>query len=514
MTDHNSKIITSFQDRLEMDSALRGLGETNGDLELREAAARLAGEYGDRLLPALLALLDTNSPQMRGGLGYVAAVLDPDSTIAALSSAARNRGLSDQARMTAITILERFLGSAPDDSMYAGMSAPAQLAVNSLQEVLSEATSNPLVFLDYFGQLSLEPNDVLLAMVRASRDLEGAEAVPLLRMFAQDPFPPAAREAVEIVGTIAHPMAAQALQELAPTLPTDLRKLALRSLQKLRLRGVATASLGPPPTGSRCLASPTDSQGNQVLWFLVPNADGETTATLQVLIDGEEGVGDASGSFSTPNTILPPTQPTGSIHPVDADRLLPLRLEAPFDYGRHRILAALDLTWRRSRYTPIAYRLFSPLLWQWSLPEQAKPPVEWPVVEPADTLALLQHPAMQSWFLQSRQVYTAAGQLLGAAETPPQEEFESTIRRTLARAFEGNDLDLEIMRRSLLAMGDWFDLSGDHESAVLARSTAQTFDDDPSQHPFLLAIAERGLRLALITLARGLRTARDSFPFV
>ena len=46
MSDPSSKIITSFQDRLELDAALRRLGEPLNDTDLRRLAADIAEKYG------------------------------------------------------------------------------------------------------------------------------------------------------------------------------------------------------------------------------------------------------------------------------------------------------------------------------------------------------------------------------------------------------------------------------------------------------------------------------------
>ncbi len=171
------------------------------------------------MLPALLAALDTTNPQLRGGLGHLAKRLDKTAAVSALSAAAHNRALSDHARLTAITILERFLEVAPDDAMYMGMAAPEQLALRSLQEVLADAQADRMVLVEYFRQLDQEPPDVQMTMVRAARLLEGAQGVDLLSMFAQELNQPVAQEALQALGMIADPAAAAALQGILPSLP-------------------------------------------------------------------------------------------------------------------------------------------------------------------------------------------------------------------------------------------------------------------------------------------------------
>ncbi len=220
------------------------------DTDLRRLAADIAEKYGEKAVPALLGMLDTPNPQLRSGLGHLSTFLPEDKIVPALSAAARNRALPSQARMAAITILERFLNVEPDESMYAGLGAPEEMALHSLRELLVEARSDRMVTLEYFSQLSLEPPDVQITMVKAARRLEGAEGVEILRVFAQDPLTPVAQEALQTLGMIADPSAAAALRSLIPTVSAEIRPQAERSLQKLRLRGVAVS----PPLPRRPVA--------------------------------------------------------------------------------------------------------------------------------------------------------------------------------------------------------------------------------------------------------------------
>ncbi|MCB0200067.1 MAG: hypothetical protein KDI03_08345, partial [Anaerolineae bacterium] len=73
MSDSSSKIITTFQDRLALNTAMKSLAQTTTAAEVRQRAAEIAAEFGDRALPALLSHLNTTDPQMRGGLGMLAA---------------------------------------------------------------------------------------------------------------------------------------------------------------------------------------------------------------------------------------------------------------------------------------------------------------------------------------------------------------------------------------------------------------------------------------------------------
>jgi hypothetical protein len=502
MTDQSSKIITTFQNRLEMDAAVRSLGETTGDWELRQRALEIAERYGNKVLPALLTALDTTNPQLRGGLGHLAKRLDKDAAVSALSAAAHNRSLSDQARLTAITILERFLELVPDDAMYAGMAAPEQLALRSLQEVLADARSDRMVLIEYFRQLGQEPPDVQMTMARAARLLEGAEGVDLLSMFAQEPAQPVALEALQALGMIAEPAAAAALQGILPSLPPELRQQGERSLQKLRLRGVPVQTLPAPPAEARCLASAVSGDGYQVLWFFLPPAGDADGDVLEVLISQQQGVVAAAGRRGVEAEALPERQAPGTLLQGSSEQ--PLLLEAGFDYGRRRLLTVLPRTWAADQPTPLPYRLLGPQLWRWTRPEPADALPETPEATGKDTVKLMQHPAMGSWFLQSRSIYARAERVLTSAEAPRPEAFAQLIAETLREALDSGDLSPTAMQANLAAMVEWFTLAGDSEHAGLALAAARTVEEDPAGHPLLLLMSELGLRLAMINLARGL----------
>jgi hypothetical protein len=503
MSDSTSKIITSFQERLEIDAALRSLSDSAGDAELRRRAADIAAKFGEKVIPSMLSMLDTGNPQLRGGLGYLATFLPQDKIVAALSATARNRTLPSQTRIAAVTILERFLDVEPDEAMYAGMGAPEEMALNSLRELVTEAKSDRMVVVQYFSQLNEEPPDVQLTMVKAARRLDGTEGVEILRMFAQDPVAPIAQEALQALGMIPDPNAADALHSLIPTLPPETRPLAERSLQKLRLRGVAVGQPGSPPPSCRCLASPVDSQGNQVLWFVVPSDRGPGYDILNVLVNTSTGLTAAAGSYEVAAESLPDPHPAGTLLNL-AGQPQPLWLETPFDYGRQRILKALALHATSKNPTPFAYRLLNPLLWRWAAPAVVPAKPDFPTVSADQTPALLQHPAMGAWFAQSRQVYLIAERVLTGNEAPTPEHFVQTVQDLLAVELASEDLRPATLSASLKAMSEWFDLAGDADHAALAQGAAQTIEVEPRNHPLLLQMCEIGLRLAMVYLARGL----------
>ncbi|MEA3337773.1 MAG: hypothetical protein U9R25_17900 [Chloroflexota bacterium] len=502
MSDRHSKIITSFQNRLALENAIRSFADTSDDQELYEKAQGIAEQHGEQAIPAMLAALNTSNPQLRGGLGYLSTFFDQDRTITALSAVARDRSEPDQARMSAIMILQRYLGVEPDESMYANMASPEKLALQSLQQVLAEVPANPSILLDYLGQLSFEPLDVLMTMVQSTRRLSEGERVELLRLFAQDPHTPAASEALGILGSTINREASKALQELIPTLPPDRKPEARRALQKLRLQGIAVTPPAPPPAASRCLASPIDIMGRQLLWFCVPNEDEETCAVLQLQITGQAGIVDALGNLSVPNETLPPAMSKGTLHA--ADKSLPglTWLEAPFDYGRRRVLDGLSTNWLHRTTPSLAYRFHNVALWRWSPPQPRPTSAEPQPVAPEETLILLDQVAMAGWVLLSERVFEAAEAMLETGKEITPEQFERGVEQLTRTEFADQSAQQALVKTSLNKMSEWLALAGEQTTADLAAATAWSLDRSPEGHPFLLAVTARGLRSILIALAQ------------
>lgn len=504
MTNHGSKIITTFQRRLDITSALRSLGDTTNELDLRRLAHQLAEQYGDEAIGPLIALLDTASPQLRGGLGHVAALLDRSKIVPALRAAAYNRALSDQARIAAITILERFLGVEPEPDMYAGMSAPEEIALYSLREALAEAQSERLVLVEYLEQLAQEPPDVLLTMVRAAKRLEGADGVEMLRLFAQDPLPLAAEEAIQALGSRSEPEAVAALQQLLFTLPPALQPQAERSLQKLRLRGVPAPTRRPPPAEARCLAGAPDAQGHQILWFVLPNPQDRNVALLSLLISGSHGVTQAVANLHAAASVLPPQQPVGYVHSwPPEEQQKDLLLEAPFDYGRRRVADALVVNWQAQQPPPLVYRVLNPLLWSWEPPATADLPD--PIARPDPRLGhLLRHPAFGSrWFVLTPDLYALAQRFM-AAQEPLEPQAVDRELTALVQRLAADQALVNTLAARFLALREWLALAGATAAADEAWLAATTLPRAPLELPVLPHLALLGLRLAMINVARGL----------
>ncbi len=491
---------------MALETAVKSLADTTSAAQIRQRAAEIVAKFGDRAIPALVGHLNTTDPQMRGGLGMLAAMLDYEKTTAALRAAARNRALDDQARLTAITILDRYLNIVPDEDMYQGMGAPEEAALHSLREVLADQQTDALVLVEYFRQLELQPLDVQLTMARAARRLEAAEAVPMLRMFAQSPTHLIAQESLQALSALATSEAAGALQGLIPTLRPDLRSMADRSVQKLRLRGDPVPPLRPPAEGYRCLATPPDSRGGQYLVFILP-ADGDRPSlTLRLAINPVEGLVEATAGAADGPADLPEPLAVGALHASLVELGHPLWLEAPYDYGRRRVQTCLPVSLELKRPLSHAYRFLNWALWQWTPPTPHAVSLE---VKPAakskgGLKELLSYPALSGWYLNTPPVFKQADQLLVEAERVTAQRFERVVAQLLASELAAGSLDLPAIADALAALQEWLLLAGRRDLALQAQVAATGLTNAPESNPLLLHMVNLGLRIAMITQARGL----------
>ena len=430
-----AKVLTGLLQRRALEQAFAELGRITEPAAVQRQAQTIA-EYGSAALQHLLTLLDTPDPQLRGGLGQVARHLPRGQVVSALRSVVRDQARSDQARLAAVTLLERFLGESIDSSLIGDLGNPDAAARQSLVELVDAMDEEPLSVLEYLEQLGLQPPEVVDMVLDA---LPAVEASPhlatLLRMVAQGADPRLARRAVEELVKLRTPAAARALVSLVPNLPPTLAPAAERGLRKLSFSGVQTTAdhesarepWYAPELRWRALMSSLDPQGGQFIWFVgseaaptegLNGADGKPTpgraVFFTVLTRDPDGLLDASGSLEAKADQAPPHRRTGALHFIvgdDAQAGLSL-LEAPFALALAALRAALSLNWASGTAPPLGYRLFSPLIWlagevtagedeaedaEGREAEGALPEPDLALTE-AELIAALEHPAFYGWF--------------------------------------------------------------------------------------------------------------------
>jgi hypothetical protein len=493
------RIITKLRERRRIEADLRQMLTASSELEFRRQAQKIAA-LGSQVIPTIVGNLDRADAQMLTALGTVATMLDRDEVATALRQMVLQPQCSDQGRIGAMTILERFLGQPPDDDLLASLTDPERAAISSLEAVLDQVEHTPAILIEYVRGLDRQEPAVVLAVARALQDMGGVQVVEPLRMMAQDVREEIAAEALQALGTIRLPEAARALQTLIPVSAPGLRPLAERLLRKQRFAGVEVRPLSPPEPEWRALVGAMDGLGQQNVWFIQEDAGTGIVQFLNVLLNDRAGAVEAVGHAQVPALMLPPRQPAGHLHDValpDGSGAL-LMLETDFDVGRRLVLEAL--TYNRETNIPVAgpLRLLSPWLWGYSgadaLPPRTLP--QRPAKDPSLTGHLLGHPAFATWTVRSQVIFQAAEEAL----RHPRWNLEVWVRRLAGDLFSQPAV-AQVFHRRLVVMSEWLLLAGDEGSARLALAAAKALlEENTPDQAFVQALVRRDLQLALHSL--------------
>ncbi len=509
MSTKRGKIITTFRQRRWVEDQFQAMLEVRSQRELAAHAEQIA-RTGSQVIPAILSNLNTANPQLLGVLGTVATYLDREKISEALYDVAMEPDRSDRERMAAILILDRFLDEEVSEDLLNSLDNPHDVAVQSLIDMLAEASKNRLVLLEYARTLEVQPPEVVLATVEIMGQLDDQrQAIEPLRLLAQDPRPEVASSALHTLGTIRRPQSARALQTLLPTLPPDRRTIAERSLRKLRLAGVKYDRLPAPDSDWRTLISPVDGQGNQSIWFLQSNE--QHCRFFSVIVNDVIGIRNAFGDENLDSSHFPQRQEVGFVHAFilpEVPTSLTL-LESDFDYGRRRVLDVLSRHDDAQNPTPLEYRLLNDLLWQYDVSGVEASLRLPPPLQNSDTVlvdgaeALLMHPAFESWFVQSEKIYASAERLLlWRSLTGNEKEMLRLIEQLADSHFDAEGLARR--RVQLTWMAEWLSQAGEVQTAELALAVAAGLEKcPPHEHPLLVGMVKKGLEIAMNNLRLG-----------
>ncbi len=515
-----SKVLTGLMERRALEAEFARLTAMTDPAEQEQQAAAIAA-HGHTALTFLLSLLDTDDPLVRGRLGLIALHLPREQVVAALRSAAGGAGARpntdvDRVRISAIIILDRFLGEPVDELTAAGAGDPDRVAHQSLQELSRAMQQDPASILEYLTQLAQQPPDVphmLLAAIPESGN--GWQMIALLRMFAQEHDQALARGALEQLSRIRSQAAARALTSLAATLPPPLAVLAERGRRKVQMSvGVGRATPEPDPApwyapgcAWRVLVSPVEGAGTQLVWFVGQAADVTTAVSLAVVTDAAHGVHYATLRQSADILKLPPPADSGTLHRTQAaGGSAVLLVEASLQAGRQLIREALALHWAQGTLPPFEYRLFNPLIWlaeplpgtDLDTADTAAPAIE-PAPDRAAIAGLLDHPAFATWFWPLTEL--PAGQMDGP------EARASLITHIAATQF-GPEIKAGYAK-NLQKMARWLLLAGDVETAAVAQAATDDVQAQPAEESiFLRRLIGIGLDFALAQRTVFTRQAR------
>ncbi len=498
----SDKIINTFQQRRQLEQAFSDLATTTSDLALRDAAKSIVHTFpADGVLNALIKRLDSPSGQVRGGLGHIAGLLDPDEVLPALRNVAANRGLPPQARLTAVSIAHRYLGTELPQVLLADLTDTEEIAFQSLREALDEARYNRHVLLEYVMQMQEHPEAIAWMVIDMLERVVPEERVELLRLIAQDARSTVTKgalsrlEALAVAGTIG---ATRALHTLRFALRDDLAAQAERSERKARFGGHAYT---PPSTeGWRALLSSADPNGGQSVWLLRAPLDAGVDGILLGFAHNELlGMTHFFGTETLDKTLLPQPAPLGTLVTVTMDSgHTAAMLEAPFDYGRWLLQQALT---RRQTLHPEEdrvdeYKLYNDLIWQFVPPSfdthawprwqysspinRAMAPRLTAVERTTITERLFQHPVMEHWQLHN-------GTILASDErnTLPQQELVNALLKQMERGSDGPQLGVAL-QVGLHVQASWLYLAGEEPLAEQCAALADSLTNLPvTQNPVL-----------------------------
>lgn len=514
------KIITALWQRRMVETLIRRLIDARTDAEANEILDEILA-HGEHVIPAVLANLNTTDPHFRGALGLVAKHLPHDQIAPALWGALRDASLTDHARLTAALILEHFLEEVVPPEALANLSDPAQVALQSLREVIGESRRSRAILIEYIEAFEEQPAEIQhLVLNTLESILEGDDVVELLRMLAQSASPAIPPRAVDMLAQLRSPAAARALQMLLPTIHPSLQPAVQRALRKLQFIGVPIPPLPPAGTEWRALLSPIDGRGDQSIWFIQEAPEGKPQRFLGLHINHPNGITEAVGSDQVEDRPFPPPSPLGHLH------LIALRpegphlylLEAPYDYGRLLVYQALKLHEHNIRPVPAAYRLYNDALWAYEaegLGKSAPPLPELSSEERRHLLAragqLLESPAFSTWFVQSELILTYAQHLRRLASSGGVVAVPRTWLAELVDRYFSEPERCALYASRLRRMAEWLWLSGQRDLAQLALAAAIGLENiPPAEHPFLLSLMHRSLGLALGALSHGIDTTGEA----
>ncbi|MHB1416384.1 MAG: hypothetical protein ACYC1C_14130 [Chloroflexota bacterium] len=292
----------------------------------------------------------------------------------------------------------------------------------------------------------LPPPMLRLALSQLAHDGQD-RAVPLLETVARKSPVPAAIVAMEVMGTLRHPAAAEALQNLVDSdLPKELRKEARRSLFRLQTAGVAirrvAEAVRPAPTRQVVAAKITnvDSSGARLVALAIEAPLGAADL-VTMLVNDETGIIDGMGNRVSlpelPQRLANLMKGVEGLHVVDA----------PADYCREVLLSAHELSRATGHPVPDEFYHWRPIVGEPSthyekelIYEEINPAfVRWNPQLLEQSGHLLQLPEFAGWLVSEDRAMEAADQIARLRETHlvlPGQRPEAQEMRTIDRLVE------------------------------------------------------------------------------
>src|SRR5579884_2581324 len=392
--------------------------------------------------------------------------------------------------------------------------APDAAAVADLVARLRASLAEPQALADALAEV---PLPLATAGLAALGQEAGAEAVPALEHLAALESDGVSSAALDQLGALATPAAADALQRLADTLPgKEQRKAARRGLARLRSRGVSVAErptvvaaapvVQPRATLYHAMASHIDGAGSRMLWLFADRPLGGTYFLSSILND-IVGLKDCTVRDSTRKRL--------AAREAEArEREGITWVDLPIAYAQWLMQEAAGLNEASGTEVPVEYRLWRELIGQ---PPQ---PFERPLVYEEvsrfevkmrpellrDSPRLFDQPELRGWFLAYQEVQKYANELRRARESRlvlTAESEEQRQERVVGQVIR--DLFTPAYRRGLqrrLEETGYIFLRTERptEAKLAVAAAVELADTDPillPRHPFVRALVERSIELAI-----------------
>ncbi len=489
------RVIRTFRERLEIEEKLQALARERDD-HARNALAQELAQRGERIVPVILRHLKTTNPLLRASLGLVASYLPADIITPALYRVVSDPQRSDQERMAALMILERFLGEEIEDSMYAELRDPDAVMEQALREVVENLHEYPEIIIDFIAQLEEEPSDVALMLLNIAERFPEDQTFPILVALAYDLRPEVAELALHLLGKTHHPEALPALTTLVDFLPTPQRTTAERSARKLRLKGGIRYTY--EPTTWRTFASAPDIHGTQAFWLL--RTGSPPYLLISLLANVDLGIQFAFVLHEIPQEFIPPTENKAQRASIPLDvsinaterRIAWLR-EIPVAHAR-RWLKNLTIQNYVNAYTvPTMYRLHITRFWQETREEGLAATPTLPSFSYnalPDPQRFFEHEAFLLWNITPiRDVFQDRGD---TSAPPTIEAFYAAVQRVRSQDFAPGTWHHVAER--LLQTAEWFMVIGEPRMAEQAVAVAHIMrTTEYEMNPFARLLVERGI---------------------
>ncbi len=489
----DEKIISGFGERLALENDVRALADASNVFELERRARELAHQ-GDKVLNALLRQLDTHDAQMRGGLGLTAQYMDPMLIIPALRRVVADGRRSNNARLTAAMILQRYLDVELDPTLAQALPDSGEVARQSATEALTLAENEPLVMVEYAEQLLEESDEVIGTVIDVLMRMEDPRRASLLMVIASYAGSAVVAHILPTLGAIRHPHSLYALLVLSHLVEPALRPAVERQVRKLQLAGVrpeATTSL-------RVLWSPVNAQGQSLLQVILYHPQSESADFLALVLHDDMGIIHAEARMQIDPAELPQPAPKGYVHGIHtAGSHYVLRmLELDPEQGRDLLDTAVAQL--REQDIPWPGELLVYGHWLWGDKIRKRPAaVSHELPAPAssdhdsDFQDLLKHRVFASWAWDVPDLQ----HLLQSEDAAFALEKGSDAHQTISERLVAREA--ENLARRLEQQALWLTLANDTDAAALVLSARDAVLDAQVDHPFIQALAWRSLLTAV-----------------